>query len=163
MAAFIGPRPHFGREELRVRCYLRYQMHNLLTDDPLILCATSNHAGGTTVLVLQEDTGPRSQSYLKVIGTLDQRDSERINDTARPQNGGAHQSRGGPRIGSRFQPDIESARVSQFSPHYNNTYPANYGVLPAGPVGVLRLLRAVINLLVHWICHAHHLLSQPER
>ena len=50
-----------------------------------------------------EDDGPggNGQSYLRVIGTLDQRDSERINHVARPQLAGAFRPRGGPRVGSR--------------------------------------------------------------
>ena len=52
---------------LNVRCYLRYQQHDIQVGDEMILVATSNHAGGTTVLVVQEDKSPNAQSYLKVI------------------------------------------------------------------------------------------------
>ena len=77
--------------------------------------------------------GPNDQSYLRMIGTLDQRDAERINSIARPQLAGAWRPRGGPRVGSRFCPDIQSATISPFSPQYVNGYPPNFGVLPAGP------------------------------
>ena len=53
---------------LNVRCYLRYQQHDVQHGDDIMLVATSNHAGGTTVLVVQEDKSGNLQQYLKVIG-----------------------------------------------------------------------------------------------
>ena len=112
---------------------LQYQHCNIRHGDELILSALSNGPYGTTVGVFQEDMGPNDQSYLRMIGTLDQRDAERINSIARPQLAGAWRPRGGPRVGSRFCPDIQSATISPFSPQYVNGYPPNFGVLPAGP------------------------------
>ena len=118
---------------LNVRCYLRYQQHDVQHGDDMMLVATSNHAGGTTVLVVQEDKSGNLQQYLKVIGVLDTRDVHRISGTARSQNGGAFQSRAGPRVGSRYMPDVESATVAAFSPTYNNQYPANFGMIAGAP------------------------------
>ena len=132
MAAFVGPPAPF--QYINVKCYLRYQQHDLQMGDELILVATSNHAGGTTVLVVQEDKTGNDQAFLKVIGTLEQRDVNRLNHTARAQNNGNFQSRAGPRVGSRYMPDIRSAVVAPFSPTYNNAYPANYGLI-AGAAG----------------------------
>ena len=114
-----------------VHCWLRYQHSNIQRGDEMILSAISNGPWGTTIGVFQEDDNPNGQSYLRMIGTIDARDSERINHTARAQQFGG-QPRGGPRIGSRFCPDIVSAVVSPFSPQYINTYPPNYGLLPPG-------------------------------
>lgn len=122
-----------GVQTVHARVFLRYGHHNIHHGDQMILSALSNSPYGTTVGVFQEDMGPNDQQYLKCIGILDHRDSERINHIARPQLGGAFRPRGGPRVHSRFMPDIASAEVSNFSPQYNNTYPANYGLLPGGP------------------------------
>ena len=118
-------------QNLNVRCYLRYQHCNIQHGDDVILSAISNGPYGTTVGVFQYDYGPggNGQAYFRMIGTLDPRDAERINHIARPQLMGAFRPRGGPRVGSRFCPDIVEATVSQFSPVYNG-YPPNYGRLP---------------------------------
>ena len=57
-----------GIQVIHVKCFLRYQQHDIQHGDEMILVATSNHAGGTTVLVVQEDKSGNPQSYLKVIG-----------------------------------------------------------------------------------------------
>ena len=120
---------------INARCFLRYQHCNVRQGDEVIPSAISNGPYGATVGVFQEDDGPAGggQSYLRMIGTLDQRDAERINHVARPQLAGGFRPRGGPRIGRRFCPDIQSTTISPFSPQYVNAYPPNYGVLPAGP------------------------------
>ena len=115
----------------------------------MILSAMSNGPYGKTVAVFAEDPGPNMQSYLRMIGTLDKRDAKRLNHVARPQLAGAFRPRGGPRIGSRFCPDVVSATVSNFSPQYNNSNPPNYGVLPPGPGGNNRpyvMLRVVCRI-----------------
>ena len=129
----------YALQNMNLRCYLRYQHVNVNHGDPMILSSLSNSTYGTTVGVFQEEDGPLDpagnplgQSYLRLIGTLDKRDAERLNDIARAQNFGGR-PRGGPRIGSRFCPDVESCEVSPFSPQYNG-YPPGYGVVP-GPHG----------------------------
>ena len=126
-----------GIQVIHVKCFLRYQQHDIQHGDEMILVATSNHAGGTTVLVVQEDKSGNPQAYLKVIGTLDTRDVHRISGTARSQNGGAFQSRAGPRVGSRYMPDVRACTVAPFSPQYHNQYPPNYGHIGGlvGPPG----------------------------
>ena len=95
--------PAAGFQTINARCYLRFQHCNIQHGDDVILSCTSNGPYGNQIVVLQEDDGPggNGQSYLRVIGTLDQRDSERINHVARPQLAGAFRPRGGPRVGSR--------------------------------------------------------------
>ena len=126
-----------GIQVIHVKCFLRYQQHDIQHGDEMILVATSNHAGGTTVLVVQEDKSGNPQSYLKVIGTLDRRDVHRISGEARSQNGGAFQSRAGPRVGSRYMPDLRECTVAANSPQYHNQYPPNYGHIGGlvGPPG----------------------------
>ena len=88
----------------------------------MILSVISNHAGGTTVGVFQEDDGPggAGQAFLRLVGTLDRNDVERINTQARPQIAAGARGRGGPRVGSRMAiPDVQTATVSPFSPQYN--------------------------------------------
>ena len=82
--------------------------------------------------MFQDDDGPggAGQSYLRMIGVLDSVSAERINHRARPQLHGAFRPRGGPRIGSRFCPDVVEATVSNFSPTWQG-YPGGYG---NGPV-----------------------------
>ena len=111
---------------LNCRVWLRYQHQNIHHGDEVILSAISNNPGGTTIGVFQEDDGPLDpagnplgEAFLRCIGTLDRNDTERINATARPQLAGAFRPRGGPRIGSRFAPSIQSATVANFSPQYN--------------------------------------------
>jgi hypothetical protein len=143
--AFQGPARPYNTTTRIVKCYLRYQWCDIQRGDPVILCASSNGATGTTVLVLQENKLPGTQSYLKVIGVLDNRHSEMINDIARPQHSannmfanprdwGARsvQGRGGPRVGARGPPDVEYATIAQNSPEYINEYPPDYGRLPTG-------------------------------
>ena len=113
-----------GVRTLNLKCSLRYQHCTWGRND---LKRLSNGPYGTTVAVFAEDPGPNMQSYLRMIGTLDKRDAERLNHVARPQLAGAFRPRGGPRIGSRFCPDVVSATVSNFSPQYNNANPPNYG------------------------------------
>ena len=109
-------------QNLNVRCWLRYQHQNIHHGDGVILSVISNHASGTTVGVFQEDDGPggQGQSFLRLIGTLDKNDVERLNTTARPQLAGAFRPRGGARVGARFAPDIADAVISNFSPQFNN-------------------------------------------
>ena len=100
-----------------------------------MLINTSNGPYGNQVLAVQAGrnpggVGPQRQSYHKVIGVVDQRDAERINHIARKQAGGNGKNRGGVLTGNRFMPDIDICEISQFSPHYNNQYPAFYGLLP---------------------------------
>jgi hypothetical protein len=125
---------------INAKCWLRFQHCDIRHGDDVILSAISNGPYGSTVGVFQEDDGPLDaagnplgQSYLRMIGTLDQRDSERINFTSRAQQFGGR-PRGGPRVGSRFCPDIESAVIAPTSPQYfgANAYPPDFGRLPPG-------------------------------
>ena len=109
-------------QNVNCRVWLRYQHQRLAHGDDVILSVISNHAGGTTVAVFQEDDGPggNGQAFLRCIGTLHPNDTERICGTARPQIAGGHRGRGGPRVGSAMAiPDVESAVISPFSPQYN--------------------------------------------
>ena len=116
-------------QTINARCYLRYQHCNIRRGDEVILSALSNGPYGTTVGCFQFDD---DEAYLRMIGTLDSRDSERINHVARPQLGGGFRPRGGPRTGSRFCPSVAEARISANSVQYINTYPPEFGRLPAG-------------------------------
>ena len=126
-----------GIQVIHVKCYLRYQEHDIQHGDDMILVATSNHAGGTTVLVVQEDKSGDPQSYLKVIGQLDRRDVHIISGTARSQNLGVHRPRAGPRVGSSHMPDLAECTVAMNSPQYHNVYPPNFGHIGGlgGPPG----------------------------
>ena len=118
-------------QTLNCRVWLRYQHQHISHGDEMILSVISNHSGGTTVAVLQEDDGPggAGQAMLRVIGTLDRNDMERINTVARPQVAGGHRARGGPRVGARMAiPDLRQCAVSNFSPQYN-------GYVGQGPHG----------------------------
>jgi len=98
--------------------------------DNVILASISNGPYGNTIAVVKEDP---VNCYVQLIGTLDKRDSERLNHLATPALGGAFRPRGGPRVGSRFAPFVHQAFVSPFSPQFNNTYPPNYGQAGPGP------------------------------
>ena len=140
MAAYGPPLPPgfvpYNLQTLNLRCYIRYNYHDIQHGDEMVLSVINNSSYGTQVGVFQVPRGNRSQAYLRLVGVLDSRDSERLNHTARSQAAGFNQGRGGPRVSARNQPDVESCRISQFSPQYINTYPPNYGVLPAGgPAG----------------------------
>ena len=65
-----------------------------------MLINTSNGPYGNQVLAVQAGRNPggvgrQRQSYHKVIGVVDQRDSEKINHIARKQAGGNGKNRGG--------------------------------------------------------------------
>ena len=137
-----------GLLNLRLRCNLRYQHCNINHNDEVIFSAISNGPMGTTIGVFQEDPGPNQQSFLRMIGTLYHVDAERLCHRARPQLMGAFRPRGGPRIGSRFCPDVVSATVSPFSPVYPNTYPPGYGVLPAPGAGNTRRPYIMLDVVV---------------
>ena len=133
---------------IRLRCNLRYQHCNINRGDEVVLSSISNGPMGTTVGVFQEDPGPNRQSFIRMIGTLHYPDAERLNHRARPQLQGFFRPRGGPRVGSRFCPDVVSATVSQFSPVYPNTYPGVYGVLPAPGAGNTRRPYIMLDVVV---------------
>ena len=137
-----------GLRTLRLRCYLRYQHCNINHNDECMLAAISNGPMGTTIGVFQEDPGPNPQSFLRLIGTIYAPDAERLNHLARPQLMGAFRPRGGPRLGSRFMPDVVSVTVSPFSPVYPNTYPPGYGVLPAPGAGNTRRPYIMLEVVV---------------
>ena len=124
-----------GHRDLNVKCYLRYQYCNIDHGNVTFLSSLSNGPYGSTIGVFQieEDANGDESSYVRLIGTLDPRDSERINEVARPRIGGVARPRGGPRIGSRYCPDIEEVVVSQFSPTYSNRYPPNGGFIAGMP------------------------------
>ena len=131
--AHYGPALPYGITHLEVKVWLRYQQHNLQTGDEIMLINSSNGPYGNQVLAVQKGRnpplGPQRQSYHKVIGVVDQRDTERINHHARKQAGGNGRNRGGVLTGNRFMPDIDRCTVSHFSPHYANQYPHDYGRL----------------------------------
>lgn len=119
-----------GVANMNVKCWLRYQYVDFDPNEEFILTSIANGPYGSTIAVLQDD----GNAFLKVIGVLDKRDAERLNHLARPQLQGNFRPRGGPRVGSRFAPDVVSVSLSPFSPQYQNTYPPNYGHV-AGPHG----------------------------